>query len=186
MADEIIELTPFGRELLKRQKCPFCQSSYRIQDATGHGNRRGRDGRSYYYYETLCSQCNNPSLTIVTSRPMNTKGLMEAFIEMYQEGPSSPAVDDQQVGQPDGGGEEGGVLSDSEEPKQPEETPQSPQPKPVAKSKISDAEVSEAKKIIDASDTHAQMLGGFGITKEQIEQWQRQYEEKDGNGNQGK
>ncbi len=86
MDDSPIEMPPFASDLLKKQKCPFCKELYRHSDVVMQGHRRGSDGDWYYCFEIYCSDCKQPSLTIVTSRPMRTKEYMLMLSSLYQSG----------------------------------------------------------------------------------------------------
>ncbi len=165
MKQHPIELVGFAKELLKKQRCPFCDKPFSPSDVMAQGNRRGKDGKSYYYYETHCGECSQPSMTVVTSRPMDTRGLMQALTEHYQEGSQSEYPAGQE---PDGGvpGVDEGAA---------------PPPPPKA-SGISDAEVQKAKRMLDKAKSWDDVMRGLGMSGEVIERYTREGGEKDARG----
>lgn len=154
MHQQTIEIVGFAQELLKRQECPFCNHPFQLSDVMAQGNRRGKDGKSYYYYETQCSGCSQPSMTVVTSRPMDSKGLMVALSEHYKGGGHSdfPAGKE-----PDG--LLPGVGKDAT---------------PATKSGISDDEVENAKRMLDKSKSFDDVLRGLGMSGDTIERYMRE------------
>jgi hypothetical protein len=161
---QFIELAGFAQELLKQQKCPYCQVPYHLVDVVAQGNRRGPDGKSYYYYEVHCANCDQPSMTVLPSRPMNTKGLMHALAEHY-EGRADASY---------GSSEDEGSMNAKGEP------PSGPQP-----SKISEEEVQKLKSLLESSQTYEDVLRGLGITEEQLRNFMEQGKQQDA-GDEGK
>ena len=149
---EPIEILGFAQDLLKKQRCPFCDHPFSLGDVMAQGNRRDKAGKSCYYYETNCSECSQPSMTIVTSRRMDSRGLAAAFSEENGKGPtpSEPDSDDEQ-------------------------TPNSP----PAQSGITDAEVESAKKMLDGAKTFDDVLKGLGMSDETIEKYMREGGQQD-------
>jgi hypothetical protein len=79
----------FAIELLKRQHCPDCRGKFEVTDICMQGHRKGRDGKWYYCFDTICRSCTSQSSTVVTSRPAGTQGLLKILAEMYSADVSS-------------------------------------------------------------------------------------------------
>lgn len=159
-----IEILPFALELLKRQSCPYCHAQLQAKDVSAQGNRRGTDGKSYYFYEVMCSKCDHPSMTLVTSRHVNTEGLYSLLSEHYSKSGN------------DGYSATGeGSESSYEPPSEPkDENPEEEKPQGIP-----DSEITKAKEMLEKCESFDEVLKMLGITDSDKKKFYREGDEID-------
>jgi DNA polymerase III epsilon subunit-like protein len=162
---DTVDIPDFALQFLKRQKCRFCTGQFVPDDVAMQGHRRSREGRWCYCYELECSHCGKSDITVITTRPMNTKGLCRALAEIYQK--PKAAVEEE-------------AVDESEPDAEPVLDPDDTLGEIVKRNTgISDKEADAAKKIMDAAANFEEVLKKFGVTDWALEEYLRMKKAQD-------